>query len=474
VRGAAGPSSQAPDERSTAQPPRDFYVYILPPFQLASARPAASYEPLTDEVLLALHGLDADFETMVRRYAGARVLANTASEHRQAYEDKAEASLRQLLRWLREHLAGRLQITHRGATRSTAQVLAQTCSSVSRDPKELLDVIAANLLAPGFGDAYPDYPRFSWLAQPISEAGRPAGAVDAIRMIALRVQQMLQDVAALQPAAAYLSEALASLPEEHPWAERSRAGRDELLAGLRRLARGEASFDRAGWQRRLEGLRQEYVRAYGELHRQYVLGPADDGRRTRIMGDARVAQLRDLATIDILSNAERDGWIQAISGIRTCREFHEGLLADAPTCRCGFRPVQVAGGLAAGRQLELLDERLDTILAQWHAALVDALRSETAQHSIAAMTAQERQPLEVYLALPDPAGASLPAGLAQVANQALRGIDTVSLAVDELVEALKAGGLPCTVEQLNQRFANHVTAAMSGRDARTTRLTLAE
>jgi hypothetical protein len=726
----------APDERSTAQPPRDFYVYILPPFQSTSARPAASYEPLTDEVLLALHGLDADFETLVRRYAGARVLANTASEHRQAYEDKAEASLRQLLRWLREHLAGRLQITHRGATRSTAQVLAQTRSSASRDPKELLDVIAANLLAPGFGDAYPDYPRFSRLAQPISEAARPANAQDAIRMIALRtrtnlavavldglgllaadeslqplnspyarhlldklhakpdnqvvnqgevivqvasqaypvfkeerfqlepewvavllaalvfdgqitltlagnvtldagnvdraattaladltnfrhygrprelplaawrrifeglglqsgllqseatraaavqalqaqvqaelaqvaawqsqvqgglrlwnqtlltdaleystrdgqlaahgalpptslartdllpalrqskefletlarfntpgklrnlrlseaeiatalqaratalrVQQMLQDVAALQPAAAYLSEALASLPEEHPWAERSRAGRDELLDGLRRLARGEASFDRAGWQRRLEGLRQEYVRVYGELHRQYVLGPADDGRRTRIMGDARVAQLRELAAIDILANAERDGWIAAISGIRTCREFHEGLLADAPACRCGFRPAQAAGGLTASRQLELLDERLDTILAQWHAALADALRSETAQHSRAAMTAQERQPLEVYLTLPDPAGASLPAGLAQAANQALRGIDTVSLAVDELVEALRAGGLPCTVEQLNQRFASHVAAAMRSRDARTTRLTLAE
>jgi hypothetical protein len=30
------------------------------------------------------------------------------------------------------------------------------------------------------------------------------------------------------------------------------------------------------------------------------------------------------------------------------------------------------------------------------------------------------------------------------------------------------------VEQLNQRFANHVAAAMRSRDARTTRLTLAE
>lgn len=43
-----------------------------------------------------------------------------------------------------------------------------------------------------------------------------------------------------------------------------------------------------------------------------------------------------------------------------------------------------------------------------------------------------------------------------------------------MVEALKAGGLPCTVEQLSQRFTNHVAAAMSRNDPRNTRLTLAE
>jgi len=122
--------------------------------------------------------------------------------------------------------------------------------------------------------------------------------------------------------------------------------------------------------------------------------------------------------------------------------------------------------------LDALDERLDTILAQWHAALADALRSETAQQSIAAMTAQERQPLEAYLALAEPAHAALPANLAAAANQALRGITTVSLHEDDLLEALRAGGLPCTVEQLNQRFHAYVQSVMHGRDGRNTRLTI--
>ena len=90
------------------------------------------------------------------------------------------------------------------------------------------------------------------------------------------------------------------------------------------------------------------------------------------------------------------------------------------------------------------------------------------------MTAQERQPLDAYLALSDPANAALPATLAAAANQALRGITTVSLREDDLLEALRAGGLPCTVEQLGQRFAAYVQRAMHGRDGRNTRLTLEE
>ena len=42
------------------------------------------------------------------------------------------------------------------------------------------------------------------------------------------------------------------------------------------------------------------------------------------------------------------------------------------------------------------------------------------------------------------------------------------------LEALKAGGLPCTLEQFSQRFTGYVRSAMTGHDARNTRLTIDE
>lgn len=724
----------APSERSTAQPPRDFYVYILPPF--VDGPPVVPPAPDADEVIFSLQGVGADFEALVRSYAGARELATTGSEHRDTYADKADQHLRRLMTWLRQNLTQHLRILYRGVQQTVPEALAQSRSSASRDPEELLRVIAASKLALCFDDTYPGYPSFRRMSQPITEAARPTAAMDAVRYLANRtrtnlavavldglglldenetirplnspyarhllekllaktdpnqvvnqgevieqvaagpnpvfkeirfklepewvavvllalaydgqitlnlggsetldagnlertgaramaeladfryygrtrdvplsvwgaifdalglqsgllrdegtrpaavaalqakVQEELRHIAAwqsqvqgglrlwndavfteglrfssqegavvdhsalpavslsqtdllpflrktkdfletlaryntagklrnlrlglaevtqelgyrraalrtpdlleaidqLQPATAYLSEAAANLPAEHPWSGRAAAAKDELLNAVRRLAKGEGALDLATWARRLEALKREYVDAYSAAHAEQVLGPAGDDRRVRLLRDGRVEQLKLLAQVEILSRAEFQGWSDVLTGVPTCREFHPGLLVDSPTCpRCRFRPAQAAGGPEATARLEALERRLDDILAGWHTALRHTLGSETAQHSIAAMTPQERGPLDAYLALADPATGALPPGLAAAANQALHGIETVSLSLDALADALRAGGLPCTVEQLTERFNAHLRQAMAGHDRHNTRLTL--
>lgn len=76
----------APNERSTAQPPRDFYLYFLQPYAL----PKFIDEERTDEVFLRLEGQDEEFTGQLRRYAGARELAReSTSDRRPIYEQKA-------------------------------------------------------------------------------------------------------------------------------------------------------------------------------------------------------------------------------------------------------------------------------------------------------------------------------------------------------------------------------------------------
>jgi hypothetical protein len=58
------------------------------------------------------------------------------------------------------------------------------------------------------------------------------------------------------------------------------------------------------------------------------------------------------------------------------------------------------------------------------------------------------------------------------ASQALHGIESLTLEVDALLEALKPGGLPTVVDELQKCFSDYVQKKMRGHDARNTRLNL--
>ena len=166
----------APDERSTAQPPRDFYVYWLPPFLDRKYND----EHKSDEVILELAGLGQDFEHRVRLYAGARALSNESGEYRQEYANKADEFLRVLLRWLREHLTEHLKVVYQGVKEPVNTILSKLHNTASQSIEDLMRLVASHLLTPDFEERYPEYPTFSRAVQVISEASRSVSVMEAI------------------------------------------------------------------------------------------------------------------------------------------------------------------------------------------------------------------------------------------------------------------------------------------------------
>lgn len=293
----------------------------------------------------------------------------------------------------------------------------------------------------------------------------------ADRKAVQRLDMVTQLVDRVQPLTTYLAEAMANLPAEHDWTQRANAAREALLSDVRRLTKGEAARGGPDMERELQDLKQAYVATYAALHRQRVLGPQDDERRQRLYNDPRRKAMDALAGIEMLGRSEWDAWKRVITGLPTCREFHEGLLVDAPTCpRCHLRPAQQAGA-AASQAVQQLDQQLDNLLRHWRQSLRANLQSDSAQHSLQAMTPAERQPIESFLKQSDD-DAWIPDGFVNAATQALHGIEAVTLPVDDIVTALKSGGLPCTVEDLQHRFSSFVQQRLRGHDARATRLTL--
>ena len=107
----------APNERSTAIPPRDFYLYFIQPFDA----PYFKDEKNSDELFLRLPNtnMDSEFRTALGNYAASLDLASTSSGHaKSTYESKSSHFLRDLVQWLQKHMTDAFEVTYQGRTKS--------------------------------------------------------------------------------------------------------------------------------------------------------------------------------------------------------------------------------------------------------------------------------------------------------------------------------------------------------------------
>lgn len=169
----------APNDRSTAQPPRDFYIYMLQLFDV----PKFKDETRSDEVFFKIKVKDEVFLHSLKLYAGSREMAATAaSGTKNLYEQKGIEYLQRLTKWLRDNFLSAFEVTYKGLTKKVVECTKAlpTQSSV----REIIENVAANSLSFCFDEKYPDYPHFSKLNTVITKENMPVYIQDALKYLA--------------------------------------------------------------------------------------------------------------------------------------------------------------------------------------------------------------------------------------------------------------------------------------------------
>jgi hypothetical protein len=176
----------APNERSTAVPPRDFHLYFIQPFD----HPHFKDEKKPDELFLRLTNMDEDFRKVLSNYAAATDLESTrSSQERVPYDQKASSFLRDLVQWLRKNMSTAFEVTYQGRAKSLTEwakdkSIHELSGIGSRERinfRDLVNTTASICLGTKFQDQAPEYPSFSVL---ITGANRVQAAQDALRAIA--------------------------------------------------------------------------------------------------------------------------------------------------------------------------------------------------------------------------------------------------------------------------------------------------
>jgi hypothetical protein len=175
----------APNERSTAVPQRDFYLYFIQP----NDPPRYKDDQVDDEIFFKLKGEDEQFLSALKGYAAALDLASTSSGHaKSTYDSKANEFLRDLVQWLQKHMSDAFEVTYQGQSKSistwskgkSVRDLSGIAQNESVNFRDLINSVAGICLAPSFENQAPTHPNFSIL---ITGSNRAQAAQDALRAI---------------------------------------------------------------------------------------------------------------------------------------------------------------------------------------------------------------------------------------------------------------------------------------------------
>ena len=175
----------APNERSTAQPPRDYYIYFTGPFAPVKFKD----EKKADEVFFRLTRIDEAFRENIRLYAAALEMANTSSgEMKQNYVNRSNAYMKKALAWLLGDGRAAYEVTYRGERKKPAEWLTGVSlrdllgvgANGTFNFRDMILALSGYIFDGHFAELAPEYPKFQ---QYISRKARPGAIADALGVL---------------------------------------------------------------------------------------------------------------------------------------------------------------------------------------------------------------------------------------------------------------------------------------------------
>ncbi len=281
------------------------------------------------------------------------------------------------------------------------------------------------------------------------------------------VEDLVELVRQIDPVTAYLGTAEAVLPADHVWLGAVKTAQGEVLAKVASPKhRADPTFQRGLGQRFAE-LKTQYQDAYLELHGRARLGATADKKKGELQKDARLAQLRKLAAVEMMPTQQLTDFEDRLVALRSCWSLTRQDLDTRPICpHCGYRPIEEPATTsgAVTRALDDVDDQLDRLLDVWTRTLLGNLEDPTVTGNVELLTdSNGKAALRAFLksrALPTP----IDTGFVRALQEVLSGLQKVVLKKEDLHAALLRGGAPCTVAEVRERFEAYLVELNKGKD----------
>lgn len=286
------------------------------------------------------------------------------------------------------------------------------------------------------------------------------------------LERLMEAVAALQPMTAYLREAEALLPTEDPLTDRIRNLRTTQLSSLRGGADWSDAGLRQGLQRKLEALKGDYVEHYMALHGRVRLGQPDDERKRRLLADRRLKGLRLLSQINLLPDEQLGRLTDRLGRLVSCWRLVPSDLRQQAACpHCGYKPAVEGVAANAGSELDWADDSLDSLGTAWTETLLAELGRPEVAGNIELLETGRKVLLRTFLERKQ-SPETITETFVAAMNDALQGLERMTIPAENLLLALAGDGTPCSLEAFRQRFSQYLTTQAAGHEPGRLRISL--
>ena len=280
------------------------------------------------------------------------------------------------------------------------------------------------------------------------------------------VERLLELIGELGATASYLSQAEMVLPPDHVWVKQAETIRKDIFEKLSQNRTAEHAAQILGNCRlTLDQLKKEYITAYITNHSKARLGVAEDKTRNALRKDDRLLGLRVLAGVSLMPTSQLTAFEETLNGMKSCSSLDEPTLLTAAVCpHCQYRPSgEQLELIPAANRLRKLDEDLDQLIANWQQTLLENIEDPFTQDSLGLLPAASKKLIDAFLKsrnLPNP----MTTEFANAAQEALLGLEKISIKSDDLKHALLLGGSPAKPDELRSRFDIFMNERCKGKD----------
>lgn len=262
--------------------------------------------------------------------------------------------------------------------------------------------------------------------------------------------------------ASYLGQAEMVLPADHAWVKQAQGTRKQVLD---KLATERTDQNAAEYRQTLNQLKKDYVKAYVALHSKARLGVSEDKTKNAMRKDPRLVAMRALAGISLMPTSQLTSFEEKLDKLKSCASLVDSELSASPVCpHCNFRPANEQGDLLpAANVLKQLDDELDRLLEGWVQTLVDNLEDPIIQSNFELLKDTSRKIVTGFAETKTLPEMVTPEFIAAV-QEALSGLEKISVAQEDIRKALLHGGSPATPEDLRKRFEAFLNDRCKGKD----------